>query len=54
MIQYFIQNTIKEQARNYGSENLVKYQIPLLNFSGLNVLIFKTSKIFSILFMSHF
>lgn len=28
-----------------GQKNLVKYQIPLLNFSKLNVLIFKTFKI---------
>lgn len=53
MTQYFRQNTIEEQGRNYGSKNLVKYQIPLLNFSELNVLIFKTRKIFSILLMSH-
>lgn len=53
MTQYFRQNTIEEQGKNYGSKNLVKYQIPLLNFSELNVLIFKTSKTFSILLMSH-
>lgn len=53
MTQYFRQNTIEEQGRNYGSKNLIKYQIALLNFSELNVLIFKTRKIFSILLMSH-
>lgn len=48
MTQYFKQNSIWVQAWN-----LVKHQIPLPNFSGLNVFIFKTSQVFSILFVSH-